>query len=182
MPLAYGGGINTLEDISRLFALGVEKVVLNTAVLERPELVSSASKAFGAQSIMVAIDANKDWLGRYRVYGRCGKQKTDLEPAQHAQQMQIAGAGEILVNSIDRDGSMQGYDIPLLRAISTAVTVPVIACGGAGRIEDFVEAVRDGGVSAVAAGSLFVFHGKHRAVLVSYPEYKTLEALLEPQA
>lgn len=178
MPLAYGGGIYDLEDIGRLFSLGVEKVVLNTAALERPELVTTASKIFGSQSIMVAIDVKKDWLGRYRVYGRCGKRATALEPAQYAQQVQAVGAGEILINSIDRDGTMVGYDLALVRAVATAVNVPVIACGGAGRIEDFAAAVHDGKASAVAAGSLFVFHGKHRAVLVSYPEYGHLEELL----
>jgi cyclase len=178
MPVAYGGGIKTISDINRLFSLGVEKVVLNTAALDQPNLVKIAATTFGSQSVVVAVDVKKDWLGRYRVLGRCGKQATGWEPVRYVQEVQAAGAGEILINSIDRDGTMQGYDLALVRAVCDAVSVPVIACGGAGRLEDFVVAVRDGHASAVAAGSMFVFHGKHRAVLVSYPEYKELERLL----
>jgi cyclase len=178
MPVAYGGGIRSIQDIGRLFSLGVEKVVLNTAALDHPDLVTTAAAVFGSQSVMVAVDVKKDWFGRYRVFGRCGKQATTWEPVRYVRQVQAVGAGEILINSIDRDGTMQGYDLTLIRAVCDAVSVPVIACGGAGRIEDFVAAVHEGGASAVAAGSLFVFHGKHRAVLVSYPEYSDLERLL----
>ena len=159
MPVA-GGGIKSVSDIGRLFSLGIEKVVLNTAALDQLNLVKAAATTFGSQSVVVAVDVKKDWLGRYRVFGRCGKQATRWDPKQYVQEAQAAGAGEILINSIDRDGTMQGYDLTLVRAVCDAVSVPVIACGGAGRLEDFVAVVRDGHASAVAAGSLFVFHGE----------------------
>lgn len=177
MPLTYGGGIRSLQDIRDLLALGVEKVVLGTAAIETPELVTEASRTFGTQSIVVSIDAAKDSFGRYQVFGRCGTRTTMLNPVDHARCMQSAGAGELLVNSIDRDGSLKGYDLDLVGAVAGAATVPVIACGGAGSIRDFVAAVREGGASAVAAGSLFVLHGKHRAVLVTYPDHRTRQEI-----
>lgn len=180
MPLAYGGGVRSLDDFQRLFSLGVEKVILNTAATTQPELVKEAARRYGSQSIVVAIDARHSLFGGHRVYSHCGTHKTALDPAEHARVAVEAGAGEILVNSIERDGTYAGYDLDLIRSVTEAVGVPVIACGGAGRIEDFAAAVKEGGASAVAAGSLFVFHGRHRAVLVSYPEYSQLQALFTP--
>jgi cyclase len=177
MPVAYGGGIRTMDDIQKLFALGVEKVVLNTAAVTNIALVTEAARRYGAQSIVVALDVRRTRFGGYRVYSHCGTTKTALDPVRHARDVVEAGAGEVLVNSIDRDGTGSGYDLDLIRSVTAAVRVPVVASGGAGRLEDFAAAVAEGGASAVAAGSMFVFHGKHRAVLVSYPEYSQLEAL-----
>ena len=178
MPFAYGGGIRTVEDVRKVVGLGVEKVLLNAAAVERPELITEASALAGSQSVIVSIDVKKGLLGRYEVVTHNATRKTGLNPVEWAQQAQACGAGEIVVNSVDRDGTMKGYDLVLLRRIADAVSVPVVASGGAGSLDDFAAAVREGGASAVAAGSLFVFHGKHRAVLITYPEYSSLEARL----
>lgn len=177
MPLAYGGGVADCETIGRLFALGVEKVALNTAAVERPELVREAASAFGSQSIVVSVDARRKLFGGYEVCARAGSRRSGLDPVSFARRMEEYGAGELLVHSIDRDGTMSGYDIGLVKSVTDSVSVPVIACGGAGGLADFRAAVKDGGASAVAAGSFFVFQGPHRAVLITYPEYRELERL-----
>ncbi len=174
MPLAYGGGITRADEVRRLFGVGVEKVVLNTAAFARPELIEEISGPFGAQAVVVSIDVKRSWLGKYEVYTRCGKQATGRSPAEWAKAAARHGAGEILLNAIDRDGMMQGYDIALIRSVADAVDIPVVACGGAASTADFKMAVRDGHASAVAAGSMFVFHGKHRAVLINYPSPDSL--------
>jgi cyclase len=169
MPLAYGGGVNSLEQIAELFSLGVEKVVLNRSAVERCELVREAAERFGSQSIVVSIDARRSWVGGYRVYTLGGTQDAGSEPAVFASRMQEMGAGELIVTSIDRDGTMEGYDLQLIRKVASAVTIPVVASGGAKDLEDFRRAVNEGGASAVAAGSFFVFQMPHRAVLISFP-------------
>jgi imidazole glycerol-phosphate synthase subunit HisF len=175
MPLAYGGGLRTVEDVKAVIALGVEKISFNSAAAEDPDFVSRAADAVGSQSVVVSIDVRKSLFGKYEVHVRGGRRGTGLDPAEFAVAMQKKGAGEILLNAIDRDGTQQGYDIDLIRRVTSRVSIPVIACGGAGRIEDFSAAVKDGGASAVAAGSMFVFRGKHRAVLISYPSRTELE-------
>jgi cyclase len=178
MPFGYGGGVRTVDDVRALLDLGVEKVVLNAAAVERPGLVSDAAEVVGSQSVAVSIDVKKGLLGRYEVVTHNGRRRTGLHPVAWAKKMQDCGAGEIVLNSVDRDGMMGGYDIALLRQVTEAVGVPVVACGGAGSLDDFSAAVHDGGAAAVAAGSLFVFHGKYRAVLITYPEYGELERRL----
>jgi len=170
MPLSYGGGLNDLDDIKAIFNLGVEKVIINSYAVENPHFINEASKLYGNQSIVVAIDVRKNSAGKYEIFTRGGGKKTGLDPVQHAMEMERLGAGEIFLNSIDRDGTMEGYDIDLIKKVTESVSIPVIACGGAGKISDFVDAVKKGGASAAAIGSLFVFHGKHRAVLINYPE------------
>ena len=177
MPFTIGGGIRSVDDIRTLVNAGAEKVAINTSAVENPELIKEAAGIFGTQSIVVSIDVKKNWLGKYNVYTNCGTKKTDLEPVAFAKQMQEYGAGEILVNSIDKDGTMSGYDINITRQISDAVNIPVIACGGGGKVEDFKEVVIEGGASAAAAGSYFVFHGKKRGVLISFPEKEELEVV-----
>lgn len=177
MPLAYGGGVSDCQTIGKLFGLGIEKVALNTAAVEKPDLVREAAQAFGSQSIVVSVDVRKKLLGGYEVCGRAGTRRTGMDPVTFARQMEAFGAGELLVHSIERDGLMSGYDVALTKAVAESVSVPVIACGGAGRLDDFRQAVKAGGASAVAAGSMFVFQGKHRAVLITYPEYRELEEL-----
>lgn len=177
MPFAYGGGVTSVEEVGRLVALGAEKVILNSAAVGRPELVREAAEVVGSQSLVVSIDVRRSMLGRYEVVTHGGTRRTGLDPAAWARRVEELGAGEILVNSVDRDGCMNGYDLTLLRRVTEAVRVPVVACGGAGSLADFNAAVTAGGASAVAAGSLFVFHGKHRAVLITYPEYRDLERL-----
>jgi cyclase len=177
MPFAYGGGVTSVEEVKRLVGLGAEKVVVNSAAVARPELVREAAEVVGSQSLVVAIDVKRSLLGRYEVVTHSGTRRSGLDPVAWAQQVESLGAGEILVNSVDRDGTMKGYDLALLRKVTGAVRVPVVACGGAGGLADLRAAVAEGGASAVAAGSLFVFHGKHRAVLITYPDYRDLEQL-----
>lgn len=167
MPLGYGGGITSIKQMERLFKIGVEKVVLNTSIHENKFLLHEAAKIFGSQSIVVSIDVKKDIYGRQHIYSRCGTKKEDTDLFSFISWVQDNGAGEIILNSIDRDGLMSGYDLKLISSVSNQLKVPLIALGGAGSINDFNEALRCG-ASSVAAGSIFVFHGPHRAVLISY--------------
>jgi cyclase len=174
MPVGYGGGVTSLEDMSRLFRSGFEKVALNTAAFNRPQLVAEAAREFGSQSVVVSIDVRRKVLGRYEVFVRGGRQPTGADPVTWARRASDLGAGEILLTSIDRDGAMSGYDIELTRSVATAIDVPLVSCGGAGRLADFHEVLHEGNASAAAAGSYFVFVGKHRAVLVTYPTHDQL--------
>lgn len=178
MPVAYGGGIRSLEDARQVLALGIEKIVVNTAALRQPRIVGEIAREFGAQAVVISIDARKKLLGGYEVMGAGGTERTSLKPAEHARRMVELGAGEIFINSIEKDGTQSGYDLTLVREVADAVSVPVIACGGAGTLAHFTQAVSEAHASAVAAGSMFVFHGKHRAVLISYPSRADLERAL----
>lgn len=177
MPVAYGGGIRTIEDARTILSLGVEKIVLNSFAVENPLFVRKASETFGAQSVVVSIDVKKCFFGKYEVYSNSGQRSGKHNPVSFARTMEEMGAGELVVQSIDRDGTMTGYDLDLIKAVSGAVKIPIIACGGAGTVDDLGKAVKEGGASAAAAGSLFVFHGRHRAVLISYPEQSTLKKI-----
>lgn len=176
MPLGYGGGISTIEQARRIFSSGVEKVILQSAVLANPELVTEIAERFGSQSVVVSIDVKKDWLGRYRLWSSSARSFLKEDWLSALKRLVAAGAGEVLLNSVDRDGLQQGYDLELIRAAAQAVAVPLIALGGAGGLQDFV-AASEAGASAVAAGSFFVLQGPHRAVLISYPKYSELESL-----
>jgi cyclase len=169
MPLSYGGGIRRLEDIKTILSLGVEKVCINSYAVENPAFIRAAADLAGSSSVVVALDVKKNSRNQYEVYTYSGTQPTGVDPVRWAVEMEKRGAGELLLNSIDRDGTMQGYDIELIRRVAEAVSIPVIACGGAGRISDLAQAIHEGKASAVAAGSMFVFHGKHRAVLINFP-------------
>ena len=177
MPLSYGGGIRTLEHARQLFSAGIEKVLINTATVEDPSLVAKIADEYGSQAVIAGIDVKKDWLGRERVYTRAGTQGIGLAPRQHAEAVVAQGAGEILLTSIDRDGTMSGYDVAMIRELSAAVPVPLVACGGAGSLAHLAEAIA-AGASAVAAGSLFVFAGPRRAVLINYPSPAELRAAM----
>jgi len=157
MPLTVGGGLRTLEDIRKMLNAGADKVSLNTSAVVNPDLVSEASAKFGNQCIVVAIDAKSDGNGKWSVYTHGGRNKTNLDAVEWAKEMQRRGAGEILLTSMDCDGTKDGYDIELTRAVSDAVTIPVIASGGAGKLEHLVDAVKRGGASAVLAASIFHF-------------------------
>jgi cyclase len=170
MPVAYGGGVRTLEQMRRLIRSGVEKVVVNSAAVESTSVLSEGAAVFGSQAIVGGIDVKRTLLGGYRVVAKSGTVEAKVALEEHLARLVAAGAGEIFLNSVDRDGMMGGYDLDLIRKVALRVTVPVVACGGAGKLEHLSEAIRDGGASAVAAGSLFVFHGKHRAVLINYPK------------
>jgi cyclase len=179
MPLTYGGGIRSIDHIERLVRLGVEKVSLNSHALTDLSLISGAAATFGSQSIVVSIDARRTLFGKYRTFTFSGRRDLHLEPNEAARRVEEAGAGEILLNSIDRDGTMRGCDIELIRSVADAVRIPVIACGGVGNLGDVAKAVKEGHASAVAAGSLFVFHGKHRAVLINFPTQEQLRQVLQ---
>lgn len=178
MPVSYGGGITTFEQARDILANGLEKVVINKSAHANPSLITRISDAFGAQSMVVSIDVKKNWLGRYKVFTGNGASATSADPVEFARQCEAKGAGEILLNSIERDGTYKGYDLELLKAVSQAVSIPVVACGGAAGIEDFYKAVHDGHASAVAAGSMFVFQRPHNAVLISYPSQQQLKEQL----
>jgi cyclase len=169
MPLGYGGGVRDLQDIRTILGLGIEKVVINSYAVENPAFVRAAADLYGSQSIVVSIDVRRNRRGRQEVVTQCGNRWTGLDPVRLAADMQHAGAGELLLNSIDRDGTMRGYDIELISQVAGALGIPVVVCGGARTINDLVSAVRDGGASAAAAGSMFVFQGPLRAVLISFP-------------
>jgi len=169
MPLAYGGGIRSVDDMRRLFKAGIEKVGINTEAIRNPQLIEDAAQEFGSQSVIVSIDVRRKMFGRYEVFINGGREGTGLDPVAFAKPAIDMGAGEILLTSIDRDGTMEGYDLDLIRKVADAIPVPLVACGGAGSLRDFHDAIHQGGASAVAAGSFFVFVGKHRAVLVTYP-------------
>jgi cyclase len=181
MPVGYGGGINSVAQARKLFQGGVEKVIVTTAAHERPALISELAAEFGSQSVVVGLDVKRDWLGRHRLRTHCGARRTSCEPVTFAREAARHGAGELLLNSIDRDGGMNGYDLELVHAVCEAVDVPVIACGGAGSVADLGHVVA-AGASAAAAGSLFVFTGPHRAVLVNYPSQEELRQVFAPPA
>jgi cyclase len=178
MPFAYGGGIYTMNDIEELFKLGIEKVIINTAFYSNPELVKQASCVFGSQSIIVSIDYRKDMVGRNYVYICCGKIKTRIKPIEYAKKAEDYGSGEIILNCIDRDGAMKGYDIEEVKKVSDSLEIPVVACGGAGSLEDIRKVLTVGHASAAAAGSMFVFTGPHKAVLISYPTENEIENII----
>ena len=175
MPVAYGGGVRTLEQARRLIRCGVEKVVINTAATESYEVIPETAQVFGRQAVVGAIDVKKTLMGGYRVMAKSASIEVRTPLDEHVQALVTAGVGEIFLNSVDRDGMMEGYDMPLIRRVAQQVNVPVVACGGAGTLEHLVAAVHEGGASAAAAGSMFVFHGKHRAVLITYPNPAELE-------
>ncbi len=177
MPFGYGGGVSTVEQIGELLALGIEKVVLNSAAAAEPNLVRKATDRFGGSTIVASIDVKRSRFRGNRVVTRSGTVNTGKDPVTYAREMERLGVGEILLTSVDREGTMQGYDLDLIRSVTEAVSIPVVASGGARSISDFREAVVTGGASAAAAGSIFVFQGPHRGVLISFPRREQLEEL-----
>jgi len=173
MPITYGGGIKSVDDVTRVLKIGVEKVAANTCAVEDPQLVRKAADQVGSQAIVVSIDAKREGK-KYEVLTHGGTKPTGLDPVRHAKKMEELGAGELLLTSIDRDGTMEGYDLDLIRNVSDAVNIPVVACGGAGGVEDMARAVK-AGASAVAAGSIVVYQGKNRGVLINFPSQDELK-------
>lgn len=175
MPLSCGGGITSLEQIRELLAIGYEKVVINTALITKPELISEAAAAFGSQSIVASIDA-KVVNDAYKCCVNDGFEIVDIKPEDLAIKAQKLGAGEIIINSVDRDGMMQGYDIGLVSSVVNSVKIPVTAIGGAGGIKDLKDVLANGRAHAAAGGSMFVYYGRLKAVLITAP---TEQELLE---
>lgn len=174
MPFAVGGGIRTIQDIKEIINAGAEKVIINSYAVQNPDFIRQASNVFGSSSIVVSIDVKKKFLGKEQIYILGGSKSTGINPISFAKLMEEKGAGEIIINSIENDGLMTGYDLDLVCEVSKAVEIPVIATGGAGSLEDFKKAVNESYASAVAAGSMFVFHGARKAVLVNYPNIQEL--------
>lgn len=170
MPFAVGGGIRTLEDIRKITASGAEKVIINNSAIENPDFILHASKTFGSSTIVVCIDVKKNLFGNNKVWIKNGNKSTHYSPVDFAKLMEEKGVGEIIVQSIERDGMMKGYDIDLIRKISESVSIPVISLGGAGNLKHLQQAYTEGYASGLAAGSIFVFHGSKNGVLINYPE------------
>lgn len=178
MPVGYGGGVRDATEADRIIGAGIEKIVLGTAVLEQPETVTEISNRIGSQGTVVSVDAKKR-LGGYEAMVRKGGTRTHATPIEWAKRAEQLGAGEVLVSSIDREGSRTGYDLGLIRQVAGEVAIPVVALGGAGSLEHLAAGL-ESGASAVAAGTMFVQHGKHKAVLITYPTPGELVALDSP--
>lgn len=177
MPVCYGGGITHIDQIKKIFTLGIEKISLNHVALKDDNLIKKAVEIFGSQSIVVAVDIKKSLMGKYQIYDHAKKKNLKIPFLDYVKHIENLGAGELLVNNVDLDGTQKGYDIDLLKQVVNYVKIPVIACGGAGKLQDFKTVKREANVSAVAAGSFFVFQGKNNAVLITYPKYQELEKL-----
>ncbi len=169
MPLCYGGGVKTVEQAQRIFSLGIEKIALSSAVLHNPKLITEISDRVGAQSVIVVLDVKKKLLGGYEVYTHNGKKATGINPFKFVEEAQKLGAGEIVINSIDKDGVMKGYDLDLIAKVREKISLPMTVLGGAGSLDDIEKVIDQHGVIGVAAGSLFVFRGPYKAVLINYP-------------
>jgi imidazole glycerol-phosphate synthase subunit HisF len=179
MPFAVGGGIRSLRQIKDILHAGAEKVVINTEAMLNPDFIRQASETFGSSTITVCIDVKKNLFGKEQTWIVAGLKPTSKSPVEFALEMEKQGAGELIIQSIESDGLMKGYDISLIKKISEAVTIPVVALGGAGTLTDFNMAIDEGYASAVAAGSIFVFHGPRQAVLVNYPTQEQLAELFK---
>lgn len=171
MPLCYGGGVKSADQVERIIALGVEKVAISSAALTDPSLISEAARRVGNQSIVVVLDVKKTGLiaKRYEVFTHNGRRPSGLSPVDLARRAESLGAGELVINAIDRDGTLKGYDFDLIDPIRDAVHLPITVLGGAGTHDDIAALIRRYGIIGAAAGSLFVFKGKYRAVLIQYP-------------
>lgn len=178
MPVAYGGGIRTVDEAREILRLGVEKIILNSSAITNPELIREVSQECGAQSTLVCMDLERMADGRINALGCRGRDRRVVDPGDFAQRLQELGAGEIIVQAVHRDGMMTGFDIPLIQAIASSVNIPVVAIGGAGNLAHLAQAIHEGGASAAAAGSMFVFYGKFRAVMIQYPSRAKLEEAL----
>lgn len=177
MPVTYGGGIRELDDVKRLFNLGVEKIALNTFAYESPDFISKVANLYGSQSLVIAIDVKKTFFGSNKVYVSDGTKKTKYTPVEYAKKVEDCGAGEILLNSVDRDGMMSGFDLDLIKEISHSVSIPIIAMGGAGELND-VALAKKAGASAIALGSMAVYQNKNRGILINFPTQKELRDAL----
>lgn len=180
MPIAYGGGVKSISQAKKIVSLGVEKIIINSIAIGNYGIISEFANNLGSSSTVVAVDIKKDWAGRYRVYNAANGKTTGLDPLKHVLSAVNAGAGEIFINDVVRDGTGIGYDLELVRKVTEIIDVPVIVCGGAGTLKHFTEAVA-AGASAVAAGSMFVYVGKHKAVMINYPERDIIKSIFNDE-
>lgn len=182
MPLCYGGGVKTVDQFQRIVSLGVEKVAISSAAVYNEKLIFDAAEQVGSQSVIVVMDVKKKGLlGRYELFTHNGTKSTGLNPVEFAIKAQSLGAGEIVVNSIDRDGIMKGYDLELVKKVRNVVNLPITILGGAGSYDDIKNLIKENGIIGAAAGSLFVFKGVYRAVLISYPNQSEKDLIINKQ-
>jgi imidazole glycerol-phosphate synthase subunit HisF len=180
MPLCYGGGVKNVEQTKRIFGLGVEKVAISSAAIENPALVSESARCVGSQSVVAVLDIKKrKLLGKYDLFTHNGRKNTGKHPVEFAKQLESLGVGEIVINSIDNDGLMRGYDLAFVEKIREAITVPLTVLGGAGSLQDIGRLIQKYGIIGAAAGSLFVFKGIYRAVLINYPNWTEKDELIQ---
>jgi cyclase len=169
MPFAVGGGIRSIEDIRKIISAGAEKVVINSYAAENPDFIKEASDTFGSSTIVVCIDVKKKLFGGLQTWTLNGSKSTKFSPVEFARLMEEKGAGEVIIQSIEKDGTMEGYDLDLIKSISESVNIPVVALGGAGKLIHLEEGYQKGFANGLAAGSLFVYQGAKRGVLINYP-------------
>jgi cyclase len=178
MPVGYGGGVNSMEIAKKLFSIGVEKISLNTSALKNPELIKSLANTFGNQSIIVSLNIQRNWLGKVNIVDNQLKKIEIKDIVKFIKHFEFLGAGEIFINDVDNEGTMKGYDLNFIQAIASALNVPLIACGGAGSKDDIKILLQETKVSAAAAGSIFVYSGPRKAVLISYIDPSELKEIL----
>lgn len=177
MPFCVGGGINSISQIRSIISAGAEKVIIGHYAVINPDFIKQASEEFGSSTITVCIDVKKKFLGKKRVWTMNGTRVSDFDPLDFAFIMQENGAGEVIIQSIDQDGTMKGYDLSLIKTVTEKLTIPVIALGGAGDLQDMFKAYHESYASGLAAGSMFVYYGKNKGVLINYPDKKDLELI-----
>lgn len=178
MPLCYGGGVKTVEQAQRIFSLGVEKIAVSSAIIEDPAFITRMAEKVGTQSVVAVLDVKKKLLGGYEVYTHNGKKKTGKNPVEFAKELEKLGIGEIVINSIDNDGVMKGYDMGIIEKVRDAVSIPMTVLGGAGSLEDIKRLIKQFGIIGASAGSLFVFKGVYKAVLINYPSREEKDNLI----
>lgn len=180
MPLCYGGGVNKAEQVEKIISLGVEKVAVSAAAVSSPSVISESASRVGSQSVVAIMDVRKKGIfgGRYEVFTHNGSKETGLDPVGFARYVENLGAGEVVVNTIDRDGEMKGYDLDLIAQVRAAINLPITVLGGAGSLQDIQDLIHTFGTIGAAAGSLFVFKGKYRAVLINYPNRSEKDTLI----
>jgi len=179
MPLSFGGGLRDFNLVKRIFSIGFEKVILNSFAIENPEFVSKVAEHFGNQAVIGSIDIKKTLFGKYQVYSKDGTEKTKLDPVEWAQKLEDLGVGELLITSMDRDGTWEGFDIEITKRISETISIPLIANGGAGSMKHIGEVVKKGGADAISLGSMVVYQKKGMGVMVNFPDKQEIKAVLE---
>lgn len=179
MPFALGGGIRSIDNIRNILKIGGEKVIISSFAIENPDFIKEASKQFGSSTISVCLDVKKNMLGNHKVFINNGKKNTNYDVIEIAKIMESQGAGELIINSIDYDGTMEGFDLNIINKVSKSVQIPVVALGGCGSMEHFKSAVDIGFASAVAAGSFFIYKGSRRGILINYPGSEAFDKLFK---
>jgi len=180
MPLAYGGGVKSVDEFKKLISIGIEKVVVNSGLLDSTSILKTASSVIGSQSVVASLDINKSWLGNEKVYSHILRKNINLNIFNHIKDLEDQGAGELLLNFVHRDGTWEGYDLELIKKLSSAIRIPLVVCGGAKNLDD-LKRVIECGADAAAAGSLFSFQGKDQGVLTNYPDPETLDKLFDEE-